>query len=219
MTTSRTSQPPAKPPIRGLYAITPDETDSARLQDMVAAALTGGANVVQYRNKLAGPALRLSQSRQLLELCRQHQVPLIINDDPQLCREIGADGVHIGASDGDLRQVRVLLGDRAIIGASCYNDLALARQAEQQGADYVAFGACFPSATKPQAVRADLDLFRQGRAGLEVPMVAIGGITLQNARIVVEAGADAIAVIGALFASIDIAPTARQFSRQFAAKD
>lgn len=219
MTTSRTSQPPAKPPIRGLYAITPDETDSARLQDMVAAALTGGANVVQYRNKLAEPALRLSQSRQLLELCRQHQVPLIINDDPQLCREIGADGVHIGASDGDLRQVRALLGDRAIIGASCYNDLALARQAEQQGADYVAFGACFPSATKLQAVRADLDLFRQGRAGLEVPMVAIGGITLQNARIVVEAGADAIAVIGALFASIDIAPTARQFSRQFAAKD
>src|SRR5690606_41978826 len=119
MTTSRTSQPPAKPPIRGLSAITPDETDSARLQDMVAAALTGGANVVQYRNKLAEPALRLSQSRQLLELCRQHQVPLIINDDPQLCREIGADGVHIGASDGDLRQVRVLLGDRAIIGASC----------------------------------------------------------------------------------------------------
>lgn len=217
MTTSRTSLSHAKPLIRGLYAITPDEVGSTRLRDMVAAAIAGGANLVQYRNKRADPALRLSQSRQLLELCRQHQVPLIINDDPQLCREIGADGVHIGASDGDLRQVRMLLGDRAIIGASCYNDLALARQAEQQGADYVAFGACFPSATKPQTVRADLDLFRQGRVALEVPMVAIGGITLKNAGLAIEAGADAIAVIGALFESADIAPTARQFSRQFAA--
>ena len=210
---------PSRPIIRGLYAITPDETDSARLLDMVATAITGGASVVQYRNKQADRALRLTQAERLLTLCRRHRVPLIINDDPELCREIGADGVHIGASDGELYQIRALLGEQSVIGASCYNNLALAQQAEQQGADYVAFGACFPSATKTQAVRAGLGLFRQGRIALRVPMVAIGGITPENAGLPIEAGADAVAVIGALFEANDIVRTAQAFSRQFAAVD
>ncbi|HEY8353497.1 MAG TPA: thiamine phosphate synthase [Methylophilaceae bacterium] len=211
-----TDQSPARisPAIRGLYAITPDETDSSRLRDMVAAALSGGAGVLQYRNKRADRSLRHEQAVMLLELCRRHQVPLIVNDDVMLCNEIGADGVHLGGSDGDLRRARALLGDR-IIGASCYNDPELARQAELHGADYVAFGACFPSRTKPQAVHAGLELFGWGRTALRLPMVAIGGITLQNAGLAVAAGASAVAVIGALFESEDIAHTARQFSRMF----
>lgn len=202
-------------PIHGLYAITPDETDSARLLALVQAAISGGAKVIQYRNKRTDQSLRIEQSRLLLTLCRRHQIPLIINDDPELCRDIGADGVHIGANDGALGDARALLGSHAIIGASCYNDMSLARLAQEQGADYVAFGACFPSVTKPHAVRAGLDLFSQGRRLLEVPMVAIGGITLQNASSVIEAGAHSIAVISDLFDAEDVSQTAKQYANLF----
>ena len=206
-----------KPAIHGLYAITPNEGDSGRLRDMVEASIAGGASVVQYRNKRANSKLRHDQSRLLLELCRRHHVPLIINDDVNLCLEIGADGVHIGATDGDLQEVRAQLGIDKILGASCYNSLTLATKAQNEGADYIAFGACFPSATKPEALRAELSLFSRGKDVLHIPKVAIGGITLDNARLAIDAGADALAVIGALFEANDVEHTARQFSRLYQA--
>ncbi len=215
MTATNPANPLNKPAIHGLYAITPNECDSGRLRDMVEASIAGGASVVQYRNKRANSKQRHDQSRLLLELCRRHRVPLIINDEVKLCLEIGADGVHIGATDGDLREVRAQLGQDRILGASCYNSLTLASKAQGEGADYIAFGACFPSATKPEALRAELSLFSRGQDVLHIPMVAIGGITLINARLAIDAGADALAVIGALFESGDVELTAREFSRLY----
>lgn len=215
MTATKPANPLSKSVIHGLYAITPNEGDSGRLRDMVEAGIAGGASLVQYRNKRANSKLRHDQSRLLLELCRRHQVPLIINDEVNLCLEIGADGVHIGATDGNLQEVRAQLGNDRILGASCYNSLTLATRAQSEGADYIAFGACFPSATKPEALRAELSLFGRGRDVLHIPMVAIGGITLDNASLAIEAGADALAVIGALFESDDVEHTARQFSQLY----
>jgi len=168
MTATKPANPLSKPAIHGLYAITPNEGDSGRLRDMVEASIVGGASVIQYRNKRANSKLRHDQSRLLLELCRSHQVPLIINDEVNLCLEIGADGVHIGATDGDLQEARAQLGQDKILGASCYNSLTLASKAQGEGADYIAFGACFPSATKPEALRAELSLFSRGREVLPV---------------------------------------------------
>jgi thiamine-phosphate pyrophosphorylase len=215
MTATKPANPLSKPAIHGLYAITPNEGDSGRLRDMVEASIVGGASVIQYRNKRANSKLRHDQSRLLLELCRSHQVPLIINDEVNLCLEIGADGVHIGATDGDLQEARAQLGQDKILGASCYNSLTLASKAQGEGADYIAFGACFPSATKPEALRAELSLFSRGREVLHIPMVAIGGITLMNASFAIDAGADALAVIGALFESGDVEHTAREFSQLY----
>jgi thiamine-phosphate pyrophosphorylase len=201
--------------IRGLYAITPDENDTGRLSALVEASILGGTNMVQYRNKRADSELRLAQSRALLDLCRKHQVALIINDDVELCTKIGAYGVHIGASDGNLAEIRARIGPGKILGASCYNNLALAVKAQEEGASYIAFGACFPSGTKPDAPRADLSLFSQSLDILSIPKVAIGGITLDNAAQAISAGADAIAVIGAIFGSSDVLSTSRQFSLLF----
>lgn len=198
--------------IKGLYAITPDTADTSLLAEMVRQAIAGGAQVVQYRNKLADAALQYEQASALLPICKQANVPLIINDDVALCQSLGADGVHLGGTDGDIAAARQLLGNDKIIGASCYNRLELAQQATAQGASYVAFGACFGSSTKPNAAAASLDLFAQAKY-LNVPMVAIGGITLQNVALVKQAGADAVAVINALFASPDIAATAKEFSQ------
>lgn len=200
--------------IKGLYAITPDVIDTSALLAQVEAALRGGAALLQYRNKLAGPDLREAQARALQALCRQHAVPLIINDHVSLALEIDADGVHLGGADGEIAEARRVLGAR-IIGASCYDRLDLAMQAKAQGADYVAFGACFNSGTKPLAVRAPLILFGQAREQAGLPAVAIGGITAENASLAIDAGADAIAVIGALWSAPDIAQSARHFSQLF----
>jgi thiamine-phosphate pyrophosphorylase len=200
--------------IEGLYAITPDMTDTGELVSRAQKALRGGATLLQYRNKLADSALRRMQARALLELCRDHGVPFIINDHVQLCAELDADGVHLGRNDGDIAAARHLLGTHKLIGASCHDCLDLARHAQAQGADYVAFGACFGSTTKPAAVHAPLELFKQARP-LGLPMVAIGGITTENAHLAIEAGASAIAVIGGLWDSEDIERTASRFSCLF----
>ena len=189
--------------IKGLYAITPDEQDTEILLAKVEAVLQGGVSVLQYRNKRANHKLQTEQARAILPLCRQYGVPLIINDSIKLCLTLDADGVHLGADDGDLVAARARLGANKIMGASCYNRFDLALSAQQAGADYVAFGACFASSTKPHAPVAPLDLFVQARDRLSVPVVAIGGITLENAAKVKYAGADAIAVVGALFNSND----------------
>lgn len=222
--------------MHGLYAITPDMEDTARLCDLVEASLRGGARMVQYRNKTAATALRASQAQALLELCRKHNVPLIINDHIKLCLNLEADGLHLGAMDipGGLAQARRQLGAHRILGVSCYNRFELAQQAKKQGADYVAFGACFVSATKPAAASAPLQLISRARDELDIPVVAIGGITRDNAPLAIKAGASSIAVIGALFsatnglanssangaqpAAPDVEIAAREFSQLFTQK-
>lgn len=198
--------------INGLYAVTPDELDTKLLVAKVLSALKGGARMIQYRNKAAGKTLLLRQSTALLAACRSYGVPLIINDHLDLCAKIDADGLHLGATDPKPGPVRRLLGADKIIGVSCYNQLALAQEAELDGADYVAFGACFTSETKPNAVHAPLNLFEQAKQVLSVPVVGIGGITLDNAKQVKEAGADAIAVISTLFDTEDIKAASQQFN-------
>lgn len=202
--------------MRGLYAITPELADSARLLALAHAALDGGAAVLQYRNKHAGAAQRVREARALQALCRDRQALFIVNDDAALARDVDADGVHLGRDDGDVAAARSLLG-RRLIGVSCYDDIALARAAVDAGADYVAFGSVFASATKPAAVRAPLGLFDAAR-GLGVPLVAIGGITLDNAAQAIAAGADCVAVIAGLFDAPDVAARARAFSALFAAR-
>jgi thiamine-phosphate pyrophosphorylase len=198
--------------ISGLYAITPDELDTAALLYKVRLALLGGAGVLQYRNKIADASLRAEQAGALRRLTREFGVPLIINDDAALARHVEADGVHLGGEDGSVAEARALLGDAGIIGVSCYNRLPLAQEAVQQGADYAAFGAFFPSGVKPEAIAATPELLRQARHELNVPIVAIGGITVQNGVQLIEAGADALAVISAVFAAPDIQDAARQFA-------
>jgi thiamine-phosphate pyrophosphorylase len=202
--------------IAGLYAITPDLEDTARLCQMVEASILGGASVVQYRNKVANEALRFAQASALLPICRQHQIPFIINDHLDLFLALDADGLHIGGDDGDIRATKQHIGQNKLLGVSCYTDFANAEKAEKAGADYVAFGACFPSNTKPHAPRTELNLFTQAKA-LSVPAVAIGGITLENAGSVIKAGASAIAVIGELFnRNLEETKTvAQQFSSLF----
>ncbi len=194
---------------RGLYLLTPDEPDTARLLARVAAVL-GEARLLQYRNKSADARLRHEQAAALLPLCRDAGVPLVINDDAQLARRIGADGVHLGENDGDPRAARALLGADAIIGVSCYDDLTRARAAADAGADYVAFGAFFPSSTKPGARRATPALLREA-APLGLARVAIGGITPDNARVLVEAGAELLAVIAGVFDAPDPPAAARAY--------
>lgn len=197
--------------ISGLYAITPDINDTEHLCRIVEDSLIGGVHIVQYRNKQADSVLRITQSRALLAICKGYKVPLIINDDVKLCLAIDADGVHIGSSDGDIAATKNRIGDK-ILGASCYNQLELAKNAQAAGADYIAFGACFSSSTKPNAVKADLSLFKQV-SDLGVPAVAIGGITLENAGEVMDAGADAVAVISALYGAEDVKAQAMAFGR------
>ena len=204
--------------LRGLYAITPEAlgTDAGTdaLIAAVRAALDGGAAVLQYRNKQADAATRREQAGALLALARKRGVPLIVNDDVDLAESIDADGVHVGKRDAEVAAARRRLPGK-LLGVSCYASLLRARDAVAAGADYVAFGSVYPSPTKPGAVRAPLNLFHEAR-GLEVPLVAIGGITIGNAPELVRAGADCIAVISDLFGAPDVRKRAAEFARMFA---
>jgi thiamine-phosphate pyrophosphorylase len=198
---------------RGLYLLTPDERDTARLLARVAPLLPF-ATWLQYRNKAAGEALRKAQASALQALCAQAGVPLVVNDDPALAVRIGAAGAHLGEDDGAIAQARALLGPGAIIGASCYDDPARAAAAAVAGASYLAFGALFPSATKPAARRATPAQLRAARVhGLT--LVAIGGITPDNAPEAVAAGADLLAVIGGVFDAPDPVAAARTIHALF----
>lgn len=201
--------------IQGLYAVTPDTGDTQALTAQVDAAIRGGVRVVQYRNKTASPRLRQTQATALQALCEAHGAALIINDHVKLAREVGAAGVHVGAEDAKLRDARAALGPGKLIGVSCYNRLELAREAQSDGADYIAFGSFFPSQVKPGAVRATPELLVEAKGGIRVPIVAIGGITLENAPRLIAAGADAVAVISALFGAQDVTETARRFTATF----
>ena len=203
----------AEPAPRGLYLVTPDDGDTARLLARVGQVI-GLATLLQYRNKSADRALRQEQVAALLPLCREAGVPLLVNDDWRLAAEIGADGAHLGKTDGALREARRTLGDAAILGASCYDDLALAEAAAEAGASYLAFGAFFPSPTKPYARRAAPGLLAQS-ARFGLPRVAIGGITPDNARSLVEAGADLLAVISGVFEASDPVAAAQAYRARF----
>lgn len=185
-------------PRRGLYAITqPEHKTLEQILNEVEAALKGGAVVIQYRDKQPLDAEGLA--RQLLTLCHAYQVPLLINDSVELALKVGADGVHLGRDDGDIVYARRRLGDDAIIGISCYNDVPNARAAAQHGADYVAFGRFFPSGSKPLAAPADLSTLTQAKQLINLPIVAIGGILPENGGQLIAAGADLLAVIGGVF--------------------
>lgn len=201
-------------PQRGLYAITPDEPDTDRLLARVDAVLGAGAAWLQYRNKVASQELRAEQAHALVGLCHRHHVPLIVNDDVALAATIGADGVHLGGDDGDLATARARLGPDALVGASCYDVLARARDAAARGASYVAFGAFHPSPTKPGARRADPAVLAAS-APLGLPRVAIGGITPGNARALVVAGADLVAVISGVFDAPDPRAAVRAYLDAF----
>jgi thiamine-phosphate pyrophosphorylase len=203
-------------PIKGLYAVTPDLADTELLIAKVEMALAAGARLLQYRNKSVNDDVRRAQAEALRDLCRRHSATLIVNDDVELAYALDADGVHVGAEDADIAIARARLGRGKIIGASCYDNLQRARAAAAQGADYVAFGSFFASSIKPGAVRAPLSLLPAARA-LGLPVIAIGGITLDNAGNLIAAGADAVAVISALFAVPDPGAATRKFCQLFQA--
>lgn len=202
---------------RGLYAITPDEPSTPRLLARVEPVLAAGASCLQYRNKAAAPALRQEQASALLGLCRAHGVPLIVNDDVALAIAVGADGVHLGGDDGDLAEARARMPG-GIVGVSCYDSLERALEAHALGADYIAFGAFHPSPTKPHARRAGPSLLADA-ASLGIARVAIGGITPSNARPLVDAGADLLAVISGVFDAPDPAAAARAYLSAFQEHD
>jgi thiamine-phosphate pyrophosphorylase len=200
------------PRLRGLYAIS--DGPRADLLDACAAALAGGAAALQYRDKTGALARRRLEAHALQALCAHHRVPLIVNDDIELAAAVGAAGVHLGESDASIVEARARLGTDAIIGVSCYDSLERARHFAAAGADYLAFGAFFPSPTKPHARGAAPHLLREAKP-LGLPLVAIGGITHDNARLLIDAGADAVAVISALFGAGDVRAAAQRFGALF----
>lgn len=201
-------------PIKGLYAITPDFSQTDELLDKVKKALQGGVALLQYRNKSANNKLLREQAQALISLCRQYHVPMIMNDHLDLAIETDADGVHLGQEDLTHNDVNVELAryDK-ILGISCYNSFELALQAQDMGADYLAFGAFFPSVTKPDAVTASINLVKQTKKHVTIPIVGIGGIRLSNAAEIIQAGCAAVAVSDDLFNAPDIQDRARQFQQ------
>jgi thiamine-phosphate pyrophosphorylase len=201
-------------PKKGLYAITLTENRTdATILSQAKAALEGGAVVLQYRDKRLSKPTRLAEK--LLPLCHHYHVPLIINDDIELADQLGADGVHLGRDDGNIQLAREKLGDNAIIGISCYNDLNKAITMQTVGADYVAFGRFFPSTTKPLASPAQLDTLQQAKQRLTIPIIAIGGILPENGASLLQAGADLLAVIGGVFNQDDPKQAAQQYQQLF----
>ena len=201
--------------LRGLYAITPEYADGARLLAELEAALAGGCRIVQYRDKTSTMTERVIRAHALRDLTRRYGAKLLINDDIALCFLVRADGVHLGKDDGNLMAARAILGSSRILGASCYADFAMAETADAAGVDYVAFGAVYPSPTKPEAALAPKDLFFDANIRLTAASCAIGGITLDNAPPLIAAGADLLAVITDLFSAPDISARAAAYQRLF----
>ena len=203
--------------LTGLYAITDQSLmpDTATMLAAVELSLKGGAKIIQYRDKSSDHNKRLQQAKALVTLCRRFNAPLLINDDIELALKSGAQGVHLGQSDGQISEARRRLGEQAIIGMTCHDSLALAQQAQQQGADYIAFGAFFSSKTKPNAKPAPLSLLTTAKQQINLPIVAIGGISVDNADQVIAAGVDMVAVVHALYAQSDIHQSAQQFQALF----
>jgi len=185
--------------IRGIYAITPNQILDIKLIEQVITQHSIG--ILQYRHKTNNTEVKLNEAQQLRQLCLEHNTLFIINDDINLAQKVNADGVHLGKEDASIATARQHLGENAIIGVSCYNDLKLAQSAEQQGASYVAFGALFISSTKPGAPVCSLDIVTQAKQTLNIPIVGIGGIDFNNQQQAINAGCDSVAMINALFES------------------
>jgi thiamine-phosphate pyrophosphorylase len=204
----------------GLYVITDNSLIPPRqLTDCTALAIAGGAVVIQYRNKQASDRDRHAEATALVALCRRHKIPLIINDDADLAAAVGASGVHLGKTDPPIQQTRERLGPQAIIGVSCYNDIDRALVAARAGADYVAFGRFFPSRSKPDAAPAGSTVLRHARRQLDLPIVAIGGITPANGQPLLAAGANLLAAIHGIFGQPDIRAAAAQYADLFRKQD
>ncbi len=183
--------------IQGIYAITPNQALNLNLLER--AFNQYQIQILQYRHKITDASLKLSEAEQIKQLCRKHHTLFIINDDVELAQKIGADGVHLGKNDYSVETARERLGATAIIGASCYNDIQLAKTKQAQGASYVAFGALFPSKTKPNAPHCPLNIVAQAKTTLEIPIVGIGGINFENSQKAFDAGCDAVAMVEAIF--------------------
>ena len=202
-------------PAQGLYAITTPAGSPAALVAAVEAAMAGGARMIQYRDKSDDHARRRVEAGALREACRARAVPLLVNDDVALAVAVGADGVHVGLEDATVREARSSLGARRIVGATCHASLDLARAAVRDGADYVAFGSFFPSPTKPGATPAPLALLDEASDALEVPVAAIGGITVARGARLIAAGATYLAVVSGVFGAADVRRAAGDYARLF----
>ena len=198
--------------IKGLYAVTHEEKDSCVLSSQVESCIKGGARLIQYRSKTLSKIEQNKQAKKIKTICNYHKVPLIINDDIELCRILDADGVHLGENDDSLEKARLILGSSKIIGVSCYNSIDRVKNAVDNGVTYIALGACFPTTTKPNAPIASLDFIALVLKKFKIPIVAIGGINLENIELLTNKGISCIAVINSLFKKKDIEGTARQFS-------
>jgi thiamine-phosphate pyrophosphorylase len=203
--------------MRGLYLVTPNWDDTERLIDCTSEALHAGAALVQYRHKDATPGLRMEQGAALLALCRRYGRPLIINDHVDLCLTLGADGVHLGATDDAVARARSALGPNKIVGASCYGELQLARAAQQAGASYVAFGGFYPSMVKQYSFTTAPAILDRARDEISLPIVVIGGMTPSNAAPLVARGADMVAAISSVYLAASPAAAVREFDQLFAA--
>ena len=198
--------------IKGLYAITPDCDDTPLLVDKVTEALESGVSVLQYRNKVANQQQKMQQASLIKDICVQRKVPFIINDDVALCDTLDADGIHLGKYDSTIDDVRHILGSDKIIGISCYNDVERVQTMLSQACDYIALGACFPSSTKPNAPLASTEFIKKVMTQASKPVVAIGGINLDNCKSVLDCGVNAIAVVNEIFSSQEITQTVKTFN-------
>lgn len=201
--------------MKGLYLVTPDWDDTDHLIAVSEKAIRGGASVLQYRHKTASEPLRQEQAVALLKLCRQLNVPLIINDHVDLCEAIDADGVHVGGTDASVASMRSRLGESKMVGASCYGDLQLARDAQASGASYVAFGGFYPSRVKKYAVTTSPDIIATALAELSVPICVIGGMTPENSQVLIDRGAHMVAAISSVYSAEDSHVAASKFAHMF----
>ena len=201
--------------MNGLYIVTPDWDDTERLLSVSEHALQGGAMLLQYRHKTAGPELRRTQAIALQALCRRYARPFIINDYVELCMELNADGIHVGGTDASVAAVRAAVGPDKIVGASCYGSLQLARDAHLAGASYVAYGGFYPSRVKKYPLTTSIDILAQSKAEIPLPSVVIGGMTPQNSAPLVSAGADMVAAISSVYLADDPQAAARAFADLF----
>jgi thiamine-phosphate pyrophosphorylase len=201
--------------MKGLYLVTPDWDDTDRLIAVSEQAIRGGASLLQYRHKTASDTLRHEQATALLKLCRQLNVPLVINDHLQLCEALDADGIHVGGTDASVASMRARLGSSKIVGASCYGDLQLARDAQASGASYVAFGGFYPSRVKKYAVTTTPSIITLALNELNLPICVIGGMTPENSQVLVEHGAHMVAAISSVYSADDPYLAATHFSQMF----
>ena len=202
--------------MKGLYIVTPDWDDTDKLVAVTEQALQGGAALVQYRHKTAHAAQRREQATRLLALCRQHRAPFIVNDYLDLCLELDADGIHVGGTDAPVAEVRRAVGLEKIVGASCYGSLELADEAQQAGASYIAFGGFYPSRVKQYPVTTPVATITQAKHRWTVPVVVIGGMTVDNSPPLITAGADMVAAVSAVYQADDPRAMATQFTGLFA---